>query len=535
MAIMTKKITDLDEIRRRVEERKNDEEKRSDRNDDGGGDSELPSSFIRACLRTNQHGDGELYKALHRGKFVYCKNMQCWLRWAGHHWEEDFMDDALASVENVADAYEKEAATIKKSLLQIEDKQIERGLNALIDSLEKRATQLRGDNRRQACLKFAHTSSDPLAISGHEIDGNPLLLGCRNGVIELTTGRFRPGRPDDWILKASPQDWVDINHPCPRWEQALSDIMAGDEHMVGFMHRLLGMSISGKVVEKIFPVLIGPGGDNGKTTLIEAISFALGPLGGPVSSDMLVAGYKPSSSGIDPSMMALKGLRFAYASETEDNAKVSAVRVKVMTGKDKLTARAPYDKRQTDFDPTHTLFLLSNFKLRADTEDNAFWNRTVYIPFSVRFVKDPKNPNERKADPYLDEALKAEASGILAWLVRGFLEWQKNGLGIPPKVLEESKRTRDDLDHFGNFIEECCFKKEGDEIGLGSSELYHFFDKWYRKNIGNFPPKIKKFGTYMKAHYESKKSSGVTRYYGLAIDYEVVRHYDPDASSTDYI
>jgi hypothetical protein len=82
------------------------------------------------------------------------------------------------------------------------------------------------------------------------------------------------------------------------------------------------MAASGKVVETIFPVLIGPGGDNGKTTMIEAVSFALGALAGQVPSDMLVAGSKASTSGIDPPPWRSKAVRLVYASETEDNAKV---------------------------------------------------------------------------------------------------------------------------------------------------------------------------------------------------------------------
>jgi putative DNA primase/helicase len=296
------------------------------------------------------------------------------------------------------------------------------------------------------------------------------------------------------------------------------------------------MAICGKVVEKIFPVLIGPGGDNGKTTMIEAVSYAIGPLGGPVSSDMLVAGFKSSGTGIDPDMMALKGLRFAYASETEDNARVSAARVKKLTGKDSLEARSPYDKRKTTWNPTHTLFLLSNFKLRADSEDKAFWTRTIYIPFDVRFVKrEPKGPNERKADPYLDDKLEKEAPGILGWLVRGYLAWQDQGLQIPPRVIKESQRSRDDQDYFGAFLDECFFPKGDDASGLGSSQIYTIFEKWYRKNIGNFVPKIRTFGIYMKAHYEHRKVNGFMRYFGLELNYDVVRLYDPDASRDDWV
>jgi hypothetical protein len=43
----------------------------------------------------------------------------------------------------------------------------------MVNQLERRAEQLRGDNRRQNCLKFAHTSDDPLAIEGHELDARP--------------------------------------------------------------------------------------------------------------------------------------------------------------------------------------------------------------------------------------------------------------------------------------------------------------------------------------------------------------------------
>ena len=532
---MSDKITDISKIRGMTEERRKEIEER--RRGDDGGESELTSHFVMSCLRTNQYGDGEMFKALHRDAFIYCKNTQTWLKWAGHHWIEDTMDAAMAAVEDVADAYEHQASRIRKEAAEKKDKDIVRAMQKQVEALEKRANQLRGDNRRQACLKFAHTSSDPMAIDGHELDTNPWLLGCSNGVIELNTGHFRPGRQDDYILNASPHEWIGIDAPCTKWEKAVLAIMAGDEKMAAFMHRLLGMSICGKVVEKIFPVLIGPGGDNGKTTMIEAVSYAIGKMGAPVPSELIVAGGKfASSSGIDTATMALKGLRFAYVSETEEGAKVSASRVKVLTGKDTLKARSPYDKRQTVWDPTHTLFMFSNFKLRADSEDKAFWSRTIYIPFDVRFVKgEPQGPNELPADPYLDEALKAEASGILAWLVRGYLLWKAHGLMIPAKVAEESARTRDDLDYYGAFMDECCVPVDEDTRGMSSSQIYGVFEKWYLKNIGTYVPKIKTFGAYMKAHYEHRKVSGLNRYFGFDFNWENVRNYDPDARRDDFV
>jgi len=534
MAIMSDKITDISEIRRQVEARKDEEDKRRGGPPPGGDGPQISSKFIRACLRTNQHGDGELFKALFRGKFVFCKSMDVWLRWAGHHWEIDKMGAASAAVEVVAETYEKEAASIKAGMAEVSDKEMVKGLNALIENLEKRANQLRGDSRRQFCLKFSHTSDDPLAIDGAELDARPWLLPCANGVIELRTGKFRPGRPDDFLLKASPVEWRGLEAARDVWVGALTEIMAGDTDMVAFLQRLFGLSIIGKVIEKVFPVLTGPGGDNGKTTLIEGVSYALGPMAGPIPSEMLVAGQRSNSSGPSPDIMSLKGLRVAYASETEDGAKVSAARVKLLTGKDSLTGRWPNDKFPITFEPCHTLFLLSNFKPRADSQDKAFWSRMVNIPFTMRFLKNrpPSAENERPADPHLDEKLKEQASGILAWLVEGCLAWQAKGLEIPIKVRQEGEDYQSGEDDMGAFVEYCCLVGDA-KSGAGATELYELFCRWWKRFVGNFPPKQKKLGSYLRERFRFEKTGGLFRYYGIEINPAISWELNPDKDKDD--
>jgi putative DNA primase/helicase len=532
---MVEKITDINEIRKRVEARRDEEEvRRGDPPSGGNGGVELPSHFVRACLRTNQHGDGEMFKALFRGKFVFCKSMDTWLRWAGHHWEIDKMGAAAAAVEQVATEYEKEAAKIKKSLAEVKDKEMMKGLTALVDAIESRANQLRGDSRRQNCLKFSHTSDNPLAIDGAELDTKPWLLPCKNGVVDLLTGKFRPGRPEDFLLKATPIEWQGVDAPRDAWIHALTEIMAGDADMVAFLQRLFGLSIVGKVVEKVFPVLTGPGGDNGKTTVIEAIANALGPMAGPIPSEMLVAGFRQNSSGPSPDIMSLKGLRIAYAAETEDGAKVSAARVKLFTGKDSLTGRWPNDKFPVTFLPCHTLFLLSNFKPKADSQDKAFWSRMINIPFVMRFLKNrpPSAENERAADPHLDEKLKAQAPGILAWLVEGCLIWQRDGLAIPIKVLRENEEYQSGEDDIGAFIDYCLVKD--DDKSAGATDIYNLFCKWWKRFVGNFPPKQKKLGGYLRDRFRFEKAGGVYKYFGVGINPDVAHELDPDGGEQPF-
>ena len=108
------------------------------------------------------------------------------------------MDAAEAAVEDVVDQYTAEHKRISERL-STEDvtKDEEQWLKRLQDRFQSRIWQLRGDARKTKCVKFAHKTENPLAIKGDEIDSNPWLLPCKNGVVELKTGRFRNGRPTD--------------------------------------------------------------------------------------------------------------------------------------------------------------------------------------------------------------------------------------------------------------------------------------------------------------------------------------------------
>ena len=63
-----------------------------------------------------------------------------------------------------------------------------------------------------------------------------------------------------------------------------------------------------------------------------------------------------TSQGPSPDIMALKGLRIAFASETDEGQKFSSSTVKWLTGGDQLVGRYPHDKHPITFTLTHALF-----------------------------------------------------------------------------------------------------------------------------------------------------------------------------------
>jgi putative DNA primase/helicase len=202
--------------------------------------------------------------------------------------------------------------------------------------------------------------------------------------------------------------------------------------------------------------------------------------------------------------MALREKRLVWASESEEGRKFNVGKLKWLTGGDTLTGRAPYGRKQITFKPTHKLFLLTNYKPQAPANDYALWARLHLIPFTLAFIDEPQKENERKADPNLLEKLKQEAPGILAWLVRGCMAWQQEGLKPPESVQAATRQYQQDEDIIGQFIIERCITGTGKQVKGG--DLYEAYKTWcdergLEANKSTFGKEIKKrFDSYTKRY-----------------------------------
>lgn len=486
----------------------------------GGGSGDIDSDFIMDCLNRNELGDGELFKRLYQDDFVFNKSMDTWMSWAGHHWQIDKMDSAMASVEGVARVYQDEAKKIsgKINLLLSEEKPTA-DLQAKRKALNARVSALRSSRRRKNCIHFAHTSRDPIAIDGVQLDQDPWKLPCANGVINLKTGELEPGRQTDYLLKASSILWPDagIESDFEEWENTLLEIFSGNQNLVDFFRQICGYSMVGEVYQSIFLVMTGRG-RNGKSMIVETLSKILGPLSGAIRSEMLLDQNRvASSSGPTPDIMALRGMRMAFASETDDGCRISPSRVKWLTGNDTITGRNPHDKYEVQFKPSHTLFLLTNHKPHAPADDFAFWERMILFPFELSFVdREPKNENERRADPQLARHLESILPNILAWMVKGCIEWQLAGYKLKkPAVIKEAVNDyQRDEDSVGDFIDQCCIV--GPDFKVTAAAVYDVFETWWQENVSKRVPLKKRFGQWFGKRFDRTKK-GTIWYHGVGL------------------
>jgi len=138
------------------------------------------------------------------------------------------------------------------------------------------------------------------------------------------------------------------------------------------------------------------------------------------------------------------------------------------------------------------------------------------VKFPLSFVSNPKEPHERKAEEGLAEKLKSLASGILAWMIRGYLECQaQNGLNPPEEVLEATSEYRREEDTIGEFIEDCCVVDGA--VFVGATELYEAFEKWHELHKGKRVPSQKWFGKRMGDRFKRVRGHGPTRYQGIGL------------------
>jgi len=496
----------------RIEEERKSFSGKGSRSDD----SSPMADFLLDCAKSGQIGDARVFIALFTGRYCYDHASVTWYQWQEHYWGQDTVLNIVSEIDKLIEVYAEE---VKKwswrriKAIKERDQELAKEAENNEAIYLKKIVKLQDKQYRLNVIYLATVGENSLGISGDEWDRNPYLIACTNGVIDLEKGEFRPGRPGDFIKTPCPTEWLGDDEPAPRWYRFLEEVFGDDFELIAYNKRLLGYGIIGLVIHHILIILWGIG-RNGKGTLLEILYYVLGPLAGPIQAELLLEQKNlRSSAGPSPDIMALRGKRIVWGSETDEGRKLNAGKVKWLTGGDTLVGRDPYGKREVTFRPSHLLFLLTNFKPKLNARDFALWDRIHLIPFKFSFVDNPKEPHHRNIDSNLLEDLKKEAPGILAWLVQGFREYEVNGLSPPPAVLQAVEQYKEEEDVVGLFISDCCVIAPNEKAK--GQELYDAYKNWCDRE-GRKPIWQVKFGEQLKSRLEWKKD-GAIYYFGIGL------------------
>lgn len=490
---------------------------------------EISNDDLLGYFNENRVGDAKLYSCLHRGTVIYVKYWDRFLIWGGHHWIEDDFDMAAQRIEDVCELYLRLAESKQAEAAEETDKNERAKIEGLASAVLRRVSQLRDTPGQDKLLQMLRRIRDPLVVLPKQIDQQHYVKACPNGVIDLRTGELRPGRPDEYILNAIVTEYdpelLRKDDPCPETNRFLLSSMDGDQELVDFIWRLLGYGLITERRDHIFTIMWGEHGRNGKDTLIKLVTHVLGQtLSGDVPVEMFLQMQQTrNSSAPSPDVLALRGMCVAWINEAEEGQRFALAKLKKLTGGGYITARGLQDKLQTTWLQTHLPIMTTNELPKAKADDAAFWARAVLIKWPLSFVERPEQPYERPADKDLNEKIGAEAKGVLARMVRGSMEYLRDGLKIPDKVREWTREQRASWDDVGLFLSEWCISESHQAnpanytLKVNATDLHEAFCIWYaRYRDRRYSISAKKFAEALnKKDIAYKRSNGSWR---LGID-----------------
>lgn len=443
-----------------------------------------------------------MFAAMHGKNVRYCAPWRKWLVWDSKRWKLD----ATCAVESLA----KETAAAYWEAVKQKIQTADKGTAVALIGFANSTSSSRGI---EAMLKLARSESG-IPILPEQLDAHPYLLNCTNKTVNLRTGNMLAHNREHYLTKLCPHEYLAGSEAeVPIWELTIDRIFGGNQNVIGFFRRYCGSALVGEVVEHILAILWGRG-SNGKTLVVETLLEALGPdyadKGAP---DLLldVRGNNHPTAKAD-----LHGKRFIVCNETDRNSSFAETTLKELCGGDTVKARRMREDFWS-FKPSHTLVLVTNHKPIVRGTDHGVWRRLRLLPFTQTFwdrAKGETGPAEYEADPRLKDKLRPELPGIVTWLVKACIEWQREGLGQPNEVTVATADYRSSMDVLAAFLDEHCTLGEG--FTVKASDIRARYDGWCKEN-GEKPISGRRFGEQLRERGVATRISNGTWYSGIAL------------------
>ncbi len=456
-------------------------------------DRTLPSTPEALASATTERetdlGNAQRLVRLHGHEVRYVRAWRAWLVWDGTRWARDETGQIVRRAKLTVKSIYAEASRSEEA--------------ARSKALASHAVRSESEAHIRAMISLAESEAE-VAIRPQQLDSDAWLFNVLNGTIDLHTGVLRAASPRDLITKLAPVVY-DPAAEAPLWSAFLTRIFRGRDDLIRFLQRATGYSLTGDTTEQCLLFCYGTGA-NGKTTLLELVAAMLGDYAARTDFGTFL---ERRGNGPRNDIARLVGTRFAAANEMGEGQRLAEGLVKQLTGGDHISARFMYSE-YFEFRPQFKLWLAANHKPTIRGTDNAIWRRIRLVPFDVTIP-------EEERDTHLLERLRAELPGILAWAVQGCLDWQREGLGLPPAVKEATAGYRAEMDVLAGFLVDRCTVTPGSRED--ATPLYRAYKQWCDET-GERAVSQKAFGTSLKERgFFSVRGSptGSTVWHGLQL------------------
>jgi P4 family phage/plasmid primase-like protien len=457
---------------------------------------EQSAKFINASLEGSHNDIAKALFAEYGDEFV-CSSYsgKVWFQFKGHIWEQ--IDEGVFLREKISGSFvNKYYDTIKSlydSMRDNQDKAKESMINARIKQVQKMIQNLKNSGYKNSCMKEAAEVFYNKRFK-ERLDADPYLIAFKNGVYDLKLNNFRPGRPEDYLSKNMPINYLNFSE---------------DDERVQDVHTFMEQVFPDKSVRKYFldvssDIFVGGNhekivlfwtgeGDNGKSVTQSLFEKMLGNLSIKLNTN-IITGKKPSAGSTFAELArAGGGVRQAVMEEPDGDEAINVGVFKNLSGNDSFYARDLFEKGKDtkEIVPLFKLIFICNKLPRIKYADKAVWNRVRVIPFESTFCR-PEGTNpapdtyeeqlKQKRFP-MDKQFGKKIPGLLeplAWVLLQHRQKITNRFE-PEKVRSATEIYRKQNDIYRQFIDESIAEDPTKYISL--IELYNIFKDWFKDSL----------------------------------------------------
>ena len=288
-----------------------------------------------------------------------------------------------------------------------------------------------------------------IRITEEDLNRHKNLLNCKNGVIDLETGKLYPHNYKLLLTQCVNAEYRAGYHH-ERLDRFLREVLPDEETLLALL-RFFGYCLTGEVSEHKALFIHGRGG-NGKSVLTKTLLKLFGDYGcGFPIEAILAQSFTKDADAATPAFNKLQFRRMAIAEEIPSGRKLDSSKFKILTGGDSLPIRKLHQEATEIKDPVHKMiFSGNNLPEPNDAHDIGLLRRWLQIKFAQDFTQNP--------DTTLPKILQSDdaLSALLNLLVGQAVRYYKDGLFIPEK-LERAKNNYFAVNDFiSEFISECC-------------------------------------------------------------------------------
>lgn len=465
---------------------------------------------VKHTYTLDDTGNARLFADTYKNDVIYCAEAKKWLVWNGKYWQFDVTGSVKTLVESMTEDMRRETQE-KFTQSPVGDS----SAKETYDAEMKNVKYLRSKRGKENCLSEAQHL---MPCVKDDLDRDEWLICAQDGVYNLKTGEKMPHRRS-YLMTQTTAYPVDMEHEPVKFIAFLKQILVGHEENYDYIHRLFGYAMTGSTREDQIYMLFGNGND-GKSLLLDIIGTVMGDYATTAKTDLICVNKYATSKQTETQLAVLWKKRFVTLEELDKDDRLSEKTVKTLASSaGKIVARHLYEE-EFNYRFIGKLIIATNYKPEIRGTDKGIWRRIVTIPFGLSLKED-------QVDKDLKSKLMTEAPQILGWLVKGAVEYLKEGLKKTESIKRTTEEYKVDMDTISQWVQERC--ETNDDAYSKSSDLFEDFAEW-RKTNHLYDMSMTAFGREMSKKFKKSIVDHVVVYYGLKI-----RNTVPDMTKARFV